>query len=149
MWQWRQAEVLQEGYAAAFFTIKIVEHGFETLGGLLLNEVVFALSKGQPVHVDSGSGEDDLWLGGLGFVLDDFEGIHVVEHVDDLLLVKEQPASQGPLRDGHEVGKEPPIHSQHEGKKIGITGLLRYLEAVNLVAGDGHKDARFGIGAVG
>jgi len=54
------AEIVEEGGAAALVGADVVEHGFEPLGGLLLEGVVVAFGKGKLLNVDAWSGEDDL-----------------------------------------------------------------------------------------
>lgn len=118
------AKVLQEGDAATGLGCDIVYNGFETLKGLLFEEGIVALGEGQMLNIDAGGGENDLRFGRFGLVVDDFQCVHVMEHMGDLLFAKVEPASQGTFGDRGEVGEESAVHAEHKGEQVGVARLL-------------------------
>ena len=111
-----------------------MQHGFEAFGGMLFEGVVVAFCQCEAFHIHPRGSEDDLGFGSLGFVVDDFQGVHVVKHVRYFLLGEVQPPCHGALGDGNEVGEESAVHAKHERQEVGIASVLRQLEPVDVVA---------------
>ena len=128
------AEVLEQIAVAALGGADVVQHGFEAFGGMLFEGAVIAFCQSEAFHIHPWGGEDDLGFGGLGFVVDDFQGVHVVKHVRHFLFGEVQPPGHGAFGDGDKVGEESAVHAQHERQEVGVAFVLRHLESVDVVA---------------